>query len=128
MKTTRFGILLLVLFITTQVRAEWKQIAEGTDRALYVDTSSVQSNGRTKTVWTLIDHTVIQREAGDSYISSKGLWELNCGERMARQVSHSIHSGQMGRGSTVWSGALNRDFQHVSSSSFGGAIINEVCR
>ena len=134
MKSMRLKIFfLLMLVLTSQVRAEWKEIGGGkivggTKRTLYVDTSSIQSKGQTKTVWTLIDHSVIQREAGDAYFSAKGQWEIDCEKRIVRELFHSIYSGQMGGRRTVWSGPLNRDFQPVSPRSFvGEAILNEVC-
>ena len=119
---------MLLALVVSQAHAEWVPVSQGNDRTMYVDMSSVRSSGRIKVAWSLIDHSVIQKEAGDSYLSSKGQWEVDCAGRVTRQTFHSIHSGHMGDGSTVWSGPLNRDFQPVSPGSLGEAFVMMVCR
>jgi hypothetical protein len=124
MRTTLAALLVLT---ATFAHAEWIPVSQGNDRIMYVD-SSVRSSGRLTVVWSLIDHSAIQKEAGDSYLSSTGQWEIDCASRIMRQVYHSIHSGRMGGGSTVWSGALTRNFQPVAPGSLGEGVAQAACR
>jgi len=107
--------------------AGWVPIDSQSSRTTYADVAAARRNGNVVTSWVLIDHNAIQEEAGDSYLSSKGKWEINCKENTARQVFHVIYPGHMGSGDTIWSGPLNRQFQPIVPGSIGQMLYGASC-
>jgi hypothetical protein len=72
-----FWVIILLMFSKYAI-ADWFLIASTDNRTVYVEHSTAIQRGNIVTIWILIDHNNIQKEEGDSYLSSKGQWEINC--------------------------------------------------
>lgn len=127
MKTHAYFILSLLTSIPNVALAEFSKIQQLEDRSVFIEEDSIRHNGRMVTFWSLIDHTKIQTEINDKYLSSKGQWEIDCAKKMARQLFHAIYSGQMGGGETIWSGPLHQKLSPVIPGSIGDSIYKHVC-
>jgi hypothetical protein len=127
------GTLVLLLILAIGLLSEpvmagsWVPIDSQLTRTTYIDVAGAKRIGSVTTTWVLIDHNAIQKEAGDSYLSSKGMWEINCKANTGRQTYHVIYPGHMGSGGTIWSGSLNRQFQLIVPGSIGQLIYEVLC-
>lgn len=119
--------MLLALFFTSLQAANWEHVASTDNGSMYVDMSSIVSSGESHTAWVLMDYETIQTEAGDAYLSSRGQWQVNCRSGTLRQVYHSIFSGHMGGGQTIWSGNLRNDLRPAAPGSVGGKLLEFIC-
>ncbi|MET3009165.1 surface-adhesin E family protein [Stenotrophomonas koreensis] len=107
--------------------AGWIPIDSPPNRTIYADLKAARESGDLITLWVLIDHDTVQKEADDSYLSSKGQWEINCKENSARQLFHVIYPGHMGGGDTIWSGSLDRQLQPIVPGSIGQTLFEAAC-
>ena len=108
--------------------AGWVPITTSDTGTVYADLSAKTRDRQVVTIWTLFDHQVVQREAGDAYLSSKGQWQIDCTGAKMRQTFHVIYSGHMGSGSTLWSGSLGKTFEPVVPGSTGESLFEAACR
>ena len=51
----RVVLMVMLLFVTGQVRAEWVKFAEIEQTAFYLDPATIQTNGNLRRVWQLRD-------------------------------------------------------------------------
>src|SRR3546814_16559874 len=80
------------------IQTGWLPIVSLDDRTVYGDLAAATRHGGAVKIWTLIDHQTIQSDAGDSYLSSKGQWDINCDNTTASQMFKVSYPGKLGRG------------------------------
>lgn len=117
----------VLAMLSEYVNAGWVPIDSSDNRAVYADPTTATRHGNVATIWVLIDHHIVQKEADDSYLSSKGQWEIDCDANAARQTFHVIYPGHMGGGDTIWSGSLDREFQPIVPGSIGESVFGAAC-
>jgi hypothetical protein len=122
------GLLLFALLLANSASAEWVLVSESSNGATtYTDPATILRQGGTVKLWILMDHKSVQKEEGDSYLSSLGRWEVDCTRTVLRQTYHILYPGHMGAGKSVWSGDLNRNFQPAAPFTNGGELIKFAC-
>jgi hypothetical protein len=127
MKRVAWFFAFALVMLPEHVNAGWVPIASPGNRTVHVDLKTATRQGNIATIWVLIDHSAIQKEAGDSYLSSKGKWEIDCKAYAVRQIFHVIYPEHMGGGGTIWSGSLNQKFQPIVPGSIGESVFGAAC-
>jgi len=121
----RVALFFVLVMLSEYVNADWVPIDSSDNRTVYVDLTTATRHGNVVTIWVLIDHYTVQKEAGDSYLSSKGQWEIDCKANAVRQIFHVIYPGHMGAADTIWSGSLDRNFQPIVPGSIGESFFGQ---
>jgi len=125
-RITLFFVFVLVT-LPKYANADWVRIDSPANCTVYADLTTATRHGNVATIWVLIDHYTVQKEAGDSYLFSKGQWEIDCKAKSARQIFHVIYAGHMGGGDTIWSGYLDRKSQPIVPGSIGESLFRAAC-
>jgi hypothetical protein len=127
MRTHAYFIFFLLTSNPNFALAEFLNIQNLEERSIFIEEDSISHHGSMVNFWSLINHTEIQTEINDKYLSSKGQWEIDCTKKLARQLFHAIYSGQMGGGETIWSGPLSQKLTPIIPGSIGDSIYKHVC-
>jgi hypothetical protein len=127
MKRVALFFVFALVMLSEFVNAGWAPIDSPDNRTVYIDLTTAVRHGNVETIWVLIDRYTVQKEAGDSYLSSKGQWEIDCKANAARQIFHVIYPGHMGGGDTIWSGPLDQKFQPIVPDSIGESVFEVSC-
>lgn len=113
---------------TPAIQSAWVPISSADGISYYAHLASATRNGSIVTILVLTDYPSVQQQAGRSYLSEKGQWQVNCYAKTARQVSLEFTSGPFGSGDMVWSGPLERTFRPFSPDTVGAALVERACR
>lgn len=111
--------------------AEWTKlgVSSKADDAftLYVDTATIQRNGKLVRIWDLQDFKVAQTVDGQQYLSEKTQIEFDCEARKARVLSIIDTSGPMGTGNVAYSDGDASDWTAVAANTLGEAEMKVAC-
>ena len=108
--------------------AEWVRVGGSSEATTYADSSSISKNGNMAKMWILNDfNTAIAEGNGKPYLSMKRLQEYDCKAMKLRSISITVHSGSMGGGSLVHSGADDMQWFPVRSGSIREATWKFAC-
>ena len=124
--------LLLITFLvlsSSPVYAEWVAVSSNaqTGMSVYVDPVTSHRKGNLIKLWHLLDFETIETVAGDSYLSSKTLYEYDCaGERM-RQLGFTWFSGNMGNGKAVASNSHEGKWTPVGPGKVAQVLWKLTC-
>lgn len=115
--------LLLTLTLTlfgTNALAEWTKVGESEDKGgyvVYADLTSLhKANDRAK-MWTLIDYTKEQEEAGAEFLSKEVRRKYDCKSRHTRILAFKLYRWNMGQGELVRSYNQPQDWVRVQPES-----------
>ena len=96
-------LLLLPLAFSPIALAEWTRVAAGHNSTTYADRATLSSNGKTATMWSLIDFKKPPFDGNNlSYRSLKMRVEYDCAKRQFRTLDIASFSGNMGSGSNPY--------------------------
>ena len=96
-------VLMMLLFASTNVLAEWTKVTESSKSIVYADIQSIRKNGNKVKIWALLDFKTVQTVDNDRYLSSLTRYEFDCSEETARQLDFYWYSGNMKKGDIVYS-------------------------
>ena len=91
----------LSLLLCVPAAAEWTRLDDTDTAAGYVDLASVQKQGSTVRMSSLLDFKNVQRKDGRLYLSLTVEFEINCAEQRSRILAVAAYSGNMGQGELV---------------------------
>jgi hypothetical protein len=97
-------LLVILLFLSSAPAfAEWVAVSSiaQTGISVYVDPVTSHRKGNLVKMWHLLDFENVETVAGDSYLSSKTLYEYDCAKERMRQLGFTWFSGNMGNGKVV---------------------------
>lgn len=81
MKFCTILISILTTLAPQLASAEFIKIQELEDRTIFIEADDIIHRGNLVVFWSLMDHTDIQTEISDKYLSSKGQWEFDCAQK-----------------------------------------------
>mgnify|MGYP006292350013 CR=1 FL=1 len=93
----------LSLLFCLPVHAQWARAGMMEGRTYYVDLDTAQRDASLVTLWVLVDFSEPARTTrGRSYLSKKAKLEVDCSQRMMRQLQDTWHPEHMGAGEPVF--------------------------
>ena len=125
-KTFGFGVLLMS---TSAAWASWMPLGVYGDAATYFDTSSVQTSGQMRKVWTMLDYRQPQyNRANMKFMSTRVLMEIDCAKQLARPRTISYHTKALLQGPVISSEGIFSDWQPIAPSTPVAAFYSQVCK
>lgn len=97
-------VVLILIFASNVVLAEWSKIGESEKRGGYVtyaDSSSARKAYSRVKMWVLFDYVVEQNVSGFNFLSEKIRREYDCEEEQMRTLTFSLFSWNMEKGDLV---------------------------
>ena len=98
-----FFLAALLLLAATSVRAEWVKVGENSGVVVYVDPTTLETQGDVRRVWSLQEQKWWR---SDGVVSFRTLDDFNCKDRRRRTVFRAAYSGPMATGKVLDSGQL----------------------
>ena len=97
--------------------AEWKFDGDSDNFVSYIDYSRIATEGRYKSIWTLLDYKFPQIDSpGKQFKSSVTKRFIDCQGSRRQIVALYRYSEQMGKGILVWSDSISLDESHWNYS------------
>ena len=95
-------LVVVLLLLSTPAWAEWTLVGDSDLSDVYADLATIRKRGNKVKMWSLYDLKTARPFAGIPYLSSKDQDEYDCDGERTRFLSFSVHSGNMGGGSTIY--------------------------
>ena len=122
------GLVGIGLF-TSGVWAGWMPLGVYGEAAAYFDTSSVQTSGNIRKVWTMLDYRQPQyNRANMKFMSTRVQMEIDCAKQIARPRTISYHTKGMLQGPVISSEGIFSDWQPIAPSTPVAAFFSQVCK
>jgi surface-adhesin protein E len=122
-------LLLMLVFISTSVMAEWTALKwnhEDGGLTLYVDYTTIHKEGDRVRMLSLADFEVVEKNEVDLF-SSRAQNEYDCKEKKIRQLFYSLYSGSMGKGKMEHSNSEHLKWMPVQPGSMEDAMWRVAC-
>ena len=125
----QFLLITLILLSSSPAYAEWVAVSSiaQTGIALYVDPVTSHRKGNLVKMWHLLDFETRETMAGDSYLSSKTLYEYDCAKERMRQLAFTWFSNNMGTGSAVASNSQESKWTPVGPGRVAQVLWKLTC-
>ncbi len=118
-------VIMMLLFASTNVLAEWTRLGGTDDSTGYVDIQSIRKNGNKVKMWKLVDYKTAQDR---SYLSILVREEYDCLEETKRSLDMYAYSGNMRNGDIVFSNAnITEQPKTVLPGSNGEGLLKIAC-
>lgn len=118
-------LMLLLIFVTTPVFAEWTYLFSNvTDDKYYIDFKTLKK-GKTSKAWFLSDYAEVT-DTGTH--SAKILYEANCYEEKIRYLAMVFYEEPMGGGLNLSSIDTPQPWKYATPESINASIINVLCK
>lgn len=121
---------LLALFLAlsgSHVMAEWVKIASNEKSVFYIDPAASKKVADHVMVLIVRDHTSIQYDRAELYLSSKDEIEVDCSGRRIRRMYSSDHPQHMGNGKMVYSEHGPMSWNDASPKTIVKRIVDIAC-
>ena len=105
------------ILASSSVIAGWVAVDTNYDAGLtaYADPVTIRKSGNIVKMWILHDHSMVQTNAREPYMSIKARWKYNCKEKQIQFLYEVLYSENMAEGKIVRSlGLHNKKWQPVS--------------
>ena len=122
-------LITLLVLSSGPAYAEWV-LASGNDDAgltVYVDPATIRRKGNLVKMWQLHDYKTVQTVAGDSLLSIKRYNEYDCTEERTRMLAYTWFSGNMGRGTVLYSTPDEQEWEPVTPRSINRTLWKVAC-
>lgn len=105
----RIIFLVLLAIASNGAMADWLKIFGDEKLAIYIESTTIRKNGSKVKLWQLIDYSEPQTDYRhykifliDSYLSTKGQFELDCRSEQSREIYFMFQTEPMGSGKTTY--------------------------
>lgn len=120
----------LALAATASFAGDWSLVAKGDDQIVFVDRSSIREEGDLKTLRVLRSYSTVQT-IGDTAFPHKSEilhYAVSCEARSLGFEAWTMTSGEVGTGSTVWTGQVaNAALYTDHNDPLVAGIIDATC-
>lgn len=123
-----FWLLITLLASSGPAYAEWVHVGT-TDNGMtgYADPDSIRRNGELVKMWSLYDFKIVQYVLGVAFLSSKGQIEYDCKEERLRGLAVAEFSGNMGKGTVVYTDSSEGTWIPVTPQGVVQALWKVAC-
>jgi hypothetical protein len=116
-----------LFFLSTPAWAQWTLVGDSDLSDVYADLTTIRKQGNIIKMWSLYDLKNARRFGGIPYLSSKDQDEYDCDGERTRFLAFSVHSGNMGGGSTIYSDAEPGKWTPLPTGSVVEALWRIAC-
>lgn len=117
-RTVLATLCLVFSVIGNDATADWEKVYNSDKLVAFADPATMRRKGNIVKIWSLFDFKAENTYSdGSIYMSVMRETEFNCKDNLQRMVSYSVHSGKMGKGRLVDSGASPQDWKTVSRAN-----------
>ena len=121
------GLVGIGLF-SSGVWAGWMPLGVYGEAAAYFDTSSVQTSGNIRKVWTMLDYRQPKSNShGLPYRSTRSLVQIQCKTQQVKTLSLAFFKGTRGSGDVLSSEGVIQDWQPIPPDSVLAKMAWTVC-
>ena len=125
-------LMILLLMISTNVFAEWTEIARPASNryTIYIDYQSIHKieNSNSVSLWILTDWKTIREIARDKYLSNQQHIKVDCKEQIMWLLDFTWYSENMGLGNIVWTQSnLKEEPTAVAPMTTDATLFNTAC-
>jgi len=120
-------LILFLVFISTNARAEWVMIGEDDASIVYADPSTMRNKGDLIKIWSLYDFLKPKDMSGKSYLSMELQYEFDCGKKLSRKAYIIYYSANMGGGEKGSFSYPPKQWHEVKPTSAREKIFHMVC-
>ena len=126
---TRLFLITLLLLSSGPAYAEWVQVSGGdeAEKTVYVDPTTIRRNSNLVKMWQLQDYKTVQTVGGIRFLTAKEEWEFDCAEERSRVLALKEFSGNMGRGTVVYTNSQVGKWEPVMPGSMGKTVWKVAC-
>ena len=108
--------------------AEWVQVsATDAGMTVYADPDNIRRKGELVKMWSLYDFKTVQYVLGVAFLSSKGQIEYDCAEERLRGLAVAEFSGNMGKGTEVYTDSSEGKWVPVAPGGVDQALWTVAC-
>lgn len=122
---------ILALTAVTSFAGDWSLVAKGADQIVFVDRSSIREEGDFKTLRVLRSYSTVQT-IGDTAFPHKSEilhYAVSCEDRSLGFEAWTMTSGEVGTGSTVWTGQVAKPALYTDHTDpLVASIIDATCK
>ncbi|HVY05338.1 MAG TPA: surface-adhesin E family protein [Burkholderiales bacterium] len=110
MKAAKWAIALILLAATSAFAAEWTRVASDGNEVVFVDKGSIHDAGNLKKARVLRSYSTVQTIGDEAYPHKSEilLYAVRCEDRSIGFEQWTMTSGEIGTGSTVWTGQIDQ--------------------
>jgi hypothetical protein len=126
------GLVMISLMFGVQAAkaAEWSVVAQSKDEIVYVDRSSIRADGDVRTARVLRSFSSVQTIGDDAFPHKSEIldYAVRCEDRSLGFEAWTMTAGEIGSGSTVWIGQVDKPalYQDPTDPAAAG-IIDSTC-
>ena len=119
---------LLAMFVGPPAAAEWTLV--GSDHAVtaYFDPATIVKQGRTATMWSLLEHQTYRRLVDFSFASQTTRVEYDCDAPRSRQLSVSLYEAPKGLGERIYEDTSVREWTPIAPDTLEAQLATAACR
>ena len=126
---TRLFLIALLVLSSGPAYGEWVAVSgnDQGDVTVYVNPDTIRHKEEMVTMWVLFDLKTTRTVGDHSYLSIKGKEEYDCDGERSRTLSFTEFSGNMGRGSAVYSTSREGSWVTVDPESVAQPLLRFAC-
>lgn len=125
LKMKRSVVAVAMLSLMSLAHAEWLKVFENIrGTTSYIDTDSIQTNGRYRKVSELQSY---KKASPEGMLSMKIKKEYDCKEELTRMLTYTAYTGTMGSGEAMGTVNPPTDWQAVSKNPGAKGAFRHVC-
>jgi len=123
-----WSLILLMALSSGPAYAEWVQVSTANPgMTVYADPDSIRRKGELVKMWSLYDFKTGQYVRGVLLLSSKGQIEYDCAEERLRGLAVAEFSGNMGKGTVVYTDSYEGKWIPVAPHGVVQALWKVAC-
>jgi hypothetical protein len=109
--------------------AEWVKVSDSdeTGKTVYVDSVTIRRDSNLVKVWQIYDYKTVQTLGGNRFLTAKEQWEFDCAQGLGRVVARKEFSGNMGKGTMVFTNSQVGKWIPVVPGSTGQTVWEAAC-
>jgi hypothetical protein len=125
-----FRIFLVLLLLGSKpAYAQWVTLGQTSEATIYVDPETIHSTEGTVEVSFVFDYKRRQRLDDElNYLSTKRLYEFECGSEWFRLLAVTFFMGDMGKGHVIEHSVKEDRWRPVPPTGVGRSLLKFACK
>ena len=126
---TRLCLITVLLLVSGPAYAEWVKVSDRDEagKTVYVDPATIRRNSNLVKMWQFYDYKTVQTLGGNRFLTVEEQWEFDCVEERNRVVARKEFSGNMGRGTMVFTNSQVGKWIPVSQDGIDRTVWEVAC-
>lgn len=120
----------LAVLASSAFAGDWNLVGQGADEIVFVDRSSIRSEGDLKTARVLRSYSTVQTIGDDAFPHKSEIlhYAVRCEDRSLGFEAWTMTAGEIGTGATVWTGQVEKPALYSDPADpLLAGMISSVC-